>query len=564
MLKLYCRLMQLSLQYRTRRNKMKLKNRLFAVIAAALISTSAFSQPVQQLVDASVTAEAATTVATPTASRKSASYYCSGTLKVTLSCATSGATIFYSTDGGSTYKQYTKPLYFAKNGTIRFYAKKDGVKSAVATRTYKLVPKFTVSLASGTYTDAKKVYISTPVSGAKFYYTLDGSTPTTSSALYTAKGITVDKTSTLKIRTYKSGWSAVISTRKYTIDTEEPLSSVIEGESILENYKAKYGYNSLTDKQKLVYEAIYKGVEAHASTIDVRSFGATLDDIDKAFFAMDFENPQFFWLRSGYDYSYYGSTIYYVKPKYGRTAAEAAKILPVFEAAAEKIAQGAVKQETLFECVKYIHDSIVNGSEYTLSGGEYIRDADGALVNGEALCEGYAKAFAYICQSIGIEAICVSGKVDNDPHMWNLVKLGGSWYHMDVTFDDPISEEPVCEYTYFCLTTAGITKDHEISGNPYTVPTCTATQYNYYKASGTSIYSNVSAAYLALIMQATKNYNNGEMYTTITCTTDCADELCTLIKAKDSAVYTDLRELGCSPASIKYGYNGTKFYMRLS
>ncbi len=547
-----------------RRNNMKLKNRLFAAVTAAVLSTSVFSQPVQQFIGANITAEAATTVATPTASRKSASYYCSGTLKVTLSCATSGATIYYSTDGGSTYKQYTKPLYFAKNGTIKFYAKKDGVKSAVATRTYKLVPKFTVSLASGTYDDAKKVYISTPVSGAKFYYTLDGSTPTTSSTLYTAQGITIDKTSTLKIRTYKSGWSAVISTRNYTIDKEEPLSSLIEGESILENYTAKYGYNSLTDKQKQVYAAIYEGVENHSSTIDVRSYEATLDDIDKAFFAMDYENPQFFWLKSGYSYSSYGNTIYYVKPKYGRTAAEAAKILPVLEAAAKKIGDEALQQETLFECVKYIHDSIVNNSEYVLNGGEYIRDADGALINGQALCEGYAKAFAYICQSIGIEAICVSGTANGGSHMWNLIKLDGSWYHMDVTFDDPISDEPMCEYTYFCLTTAGITKDHVISGNPYTVPTCTATKYNYYKASGISIYSNANTAYMALITQATKNYNNGELYTSITCTEDCVDELYALIKSKGSAVYTDLRSYGCSPSGVKYGYSGTKFYLQLS
>ena len=546
------------------RSIMKLKNKIFAVITAAMLSTSAFSEPVQHFVGANVTAEAASTVATPTASRKSSSYYCSGTLKVTLSCATSGATIYYSVDGGNTYKQYTKPLYFAKNGTIKFYAKKNGIKSAVATRTYKLVPKFTVSLASGTYDDAKKVYISTPVSGAKFYYTLDGSTPTTSSKLYTAQGITIDKTSTLKIRTYKSGWSAVVSTRKYTINKDEQLSSILEGESILDDYKTKYGYNTLTDKQKLVYAAIYEGVKAHSAAIDVQSIGANADDIDKAFFAMDYENPQFFWLKSGYSYSYSGSKVYYVKPKYSRTASEAAKILPKLEAAVNKIGSEALKQETLFECVKYVHDSIINGSEYVLSGDEHIRDADGALVNSEALCEGYSKAFAYICQSIGIEAICVSGTANGGSHMWNLVKLDGNWYHMDVTFDDPISTEPMCEYTYFCLTTAGITKDHVISGNPYTIPNCTATKYNYYKASGTSVYSDANTAYVALITQATKNYNNGETYTSIICTTDCVDALYTLIKSKGSAVYTDLRSYGCSPSGVKYGYSGTKFYLQLS
>ncbi len=544
---------------------MKLKRRLLAAFTAVILSTSVFSQPVQQFIGANITAEAATTVATPTASRKSASYYCSGTLKVTLSCATSGATIFYSTDGGSTYKQYTKPLYFAKNGTIHFYAKKNGVKSAVASRTYKLVPKFTISLNAGTYSGAQKVYISSPVSGAKFYYTLDGSTPTTSSKLYTAQGITINKTSTLKIRTYKSGWSAVISTRKYTINKTDLSSSsmILEGESILESYKTKYAYNTLTDKQKQIYSALYEGIKDHSSTIDIRSIDANLTDVDMAFNALDYENPQFFWLKSGYGYSYSGSKIYYIKPQYSRTASEAAKILPVLEAAVEKIGSGAMAQKTLFEKVKYIHDTIIAGCDYTLSGGEYIRDADGALINGKALCEGYAKAFAYICQSIGIEAICVSGEVDDAPHMWNLVKLDGNWYHMDVTFDDPISDKPMCEYTYFGLTTAGISKTHDID-NPFTLPSCTATKYNYYKASGINIYSNATAAYMALITQTVKNYSSGVMRTTITCTDSCINELYALIEAKGSAVYTDLRSYGCSPKGIRFGYSGTEFYLQLS
>ncbi len=544
---------------------MRIKNRILAVLAAAVVSTSVFSQPVQQFVGANVTAEAASAVATPTASRQSASYYCSGTLKVTLSCATSGATIFYSTDGGSTYKQYTKPLYFAKNGTIKFYAKKNGVKSAVASRTYKLVPKFTVSLAAGTYTGAKKVYISSPVSGAKFYYTLDGSTPTTSSKLYTAQGITIDKTSTLKIRTYKSGWSAVISTRKYTINsTALPSSStLIEGESILESYKTKYAYNTLTDKQKQIYSALYEGVKDHSSTIDIRSLGANLTDLDMAFNAMDYENPQFFWMKSGYSYSHAGGKIYYIMPQYSRTASEAARLLPVLEATVKKIGTEAMKQKTLFERIKYIHDTIINGCEYTLSGGEYIRDADGALINGQALCEGYAKAFAYICQSIGIEAICVSGESNGGSHMWNLVKLDGSWYHMDVTFDDPISDEPMCEYTHFGLTTANISKTHTID-NPFVIPTCTATKYNYYKATGTSIYSKASTAYTALITQTVKNYKNGIMRTSITCTDSCVVELYKLIESKGSAVYTDLKAYGCSPKSIKFGYSGSELYIQLS
>lgn len=542
---------------------MNVRNRIFAVITAAVLSAGAFSQPVQQLVGAGVVAEAASKVAAPTASKKSASYYCTGTFKVSLSCATSGATIYYSVDNGKTYRKYTKALNFVRSGTIKFYAQKNGVKSAVVTRTYKLVPKFTVSLASGTYDGAQKVYISTPVSGARFYYTLDGSTPTTSSKRYTSKGIDITESSTLKIRTYKSGWSATVTTRKYTINQQDEALPAF-GESILEDYQSKYGYNTLTAKQKRVYALIYKGVENHAESIDIRSVGADVSDLEKAFYAMDYENPQFFWLKGGYSYTYYGDTVYTVDPKYGRTASQAAKLLPKLEAAADEIAEGALKQENLFEAVKYIHDELINMTDYTLTGGEYIRDADGALLNGKALCEGYSKAFAYVCQLIGVEANCVIGTANGGAHMWNFVKLDGKWYHMDVTFDDPVGAEPSCVYTYFGLTTAEILKDHTIDGNPYPIPKCTATDYNYYNAMGITVYADASKAYSALISGAAKNYSEGVKRTEIVCADSCVDKLYTLVYSKGSDIYDDLADLGCKPKGLSYGYNGTTFYIQLS
>lgn len=543
---------------------MNVRNRIFAVITAAVLSVGAFSQPVQQLVGAGVVAEAASKVAAPTASKKSAAYYCTGTFKVNLSCSTSGATIYYSVDNGKTYKQYTKTLNFVRSGTIKFYAQKNGVKSAVVTRTYKLVPKFTVSLASGTYDDAQKVYISTSVSGVRFYYTLDGTTPTTASKRYTSKGIDIKESSTLKIRPYKSGWSSTVITKKYTINNPVEQAAQASGESIVENYRIKYGYNTLTAKQKQLYALLYEGVEVCASSIDIRSVGATALDLDKAFYAMDYENPQFFWLKSGYSYTYYGDTVYTVAPQYGRSASQAAKLLPKVEAAADRIAQGALKQDNLFESVKYIHDELIDMTDYTLTGGEYIRDADGALLNGKALCEGYSKAFAYVCQLIGIEANCVIGTASGGAHMWNFVKLDGEWYHMDVTFDDPVGAAPVCEYTYFGLTTAEILKDHTIDGNPYTIPKCTATDYNYYNASGITVYEDASKAYSAIISQAAKNYSAGVMRTEIVCTDPCIDKLYAMVHNKGSDVYADLADLGCKPKGFSYGYNGTTFYVQLS
>ena len=56
------------------------------------------------------------------------------------------------------------------------------------------------------------------------------------------------------------------------------------------------------------------------------------------------------------------------------------------------------------------------------------------------VCEGYAKAFKVLCDQLGVPAVCVSGLSDKSRtgsgHMWNLAQIGGSWYLVDVTWDD--------------------------------------------------------------------------------------------------------------------------------
>lgn len=91
-----------------------------------------------------------------------------------------------------------------------------------------------------------------------------------------------------------------------------------------------------------------------------------------------------------------------------------------------------------------VHNALANSLEYdsTLSK-KNIHNIYGAFINKEVVCEGYAKAFKYILDSLGIESILVSGEATNssgvtESHMWNYVKLNDSWYGVDVTWDDPI------------------------------------------------------------------------------------------------------------------------------
>lgn len=118
-----------------------------------------------------------------------------------------------------------------------------------------------------------------------------------------------------------------------------------------------------------------------------------------------------------------------------------------------------------YDRVKAFHDYLVNNTTY---GGSSDRrfTAGGALVDGYAVCDGYAMAFDLLCYLSGIECIRVTGWA-NEAHAWNKVKVNGSWYNIDVTWDDPASSRPNLIYDYFLISDAAIARDHVQDANPY-------------------------------------------------------------------------------------------------
>lgn len=97
-----------------------------------------------------------------------------------------------------------------------------------------------------------------------------------------------------------------------------------------------------------------------------------------------------------------------------------------------------------YENIKLAHDYLVESIEYDQSISlTNIYDLYGALINKKSVCEGYAKAFKYLMDSMNIPCIIVSGKATNsegntENHAWNYVQINNAWYAIDCTWDDPI------------------------------------------------------------------------------------------------------------------------------
>ncbi len=122
------------------------------------------------------------------------------------------------------------------------------------------------------------------------------------------------------------------------------------------------------------------------------------------------------------------------------------------------------------EKAKAIHDWMVMNLDYDYQN--YLNDTipstswkvEGVLTTRYAICEGYARTFIALCSQAGLESVYVMGQVPGGLHAWNQVKIDGTWYNVDVCWDDPanraFNDHSVNRYDYFLISDAEMNRDH--------------------------------------------------------------------------------------------------------
>lgn len=136
-----------------------------------------------------------------------------------------------------------------------------------------------------------------------------------------------------------------------------------------------------------------------------------------------------------------------------------------------------------YEKFKILHDYLVNNMKYDY---DYVQNAyDNEIVDpiylsfvaGKGICSVYAETYMWLCRRYGLECWMVDGDAkgaiyEGDTpswglgHAWNIVKLDGKYYHVDVTFDDPIGANDL-EYDYFLVSDSMMMDDHRWGGEEY-------------------------------------------------------------------------------------------------
>ncbi|MBP3300574.1 MAG: hypothetical protein J6M34_03625 [Clostridia bacterium] len=234
-----------------------------------------------------------------------------------------------------------------------------------------------------------------------------------------------------------------------------------------------------------VYEEIVAGAEKMSASISL-SGGISESEISKIWTCYRDDYPEHFWLANNYSYSIVNKKIVSVSPNYTMNATQKASAQAAMEAQITALLNGLSTSMSQYDLEKAIHDRLILHTTYT--NVDFCHTAYGALVNGKAVCDGYSRAFQLLCRRMGLDVLIVRGKSNNpttgvpEGHAWNLIKIDGNYYHIDVTWGD--AGEPTADYIHygwFNVPTAQIQKDHIIETEGYDIPNCTATAQNYYR-----------------------------------------------------------------------------------
>lgn len=176
---------------------------------------------------------AAPTAAAPTITPNGGTY--TGSVQVTLACATPGAVIRYTTNGAdptATSTQYTTPFTLTSSAPVKARASAAGYSdSTVAAATFTInsmptVAEPTITPNGGSFSSAVQVTLASATPGAVIRYTINGAEPTSNSTAYNAP-FTLTASATVKAKAFATGYSdSAVATAAFTESSDQTASSI--------------------------------------------------------------------------------------------------------------------------------------------------------------------------------------------------------------------------------------------------------------------------------------------------------------------------------------------------
>ncbi len=240
----------------------------------------------------------------------------------------------------------------------------------------------------------------------------------------------------------------------------------------------RYPYRQLDERGQKLYTALYQGISDYRTVIDLPGT-YTADEYRKVYLLLTTQEPELFYLDTVYETAdqMRRTEMFYTMPK-----SEAERMRSQMAAAADGIIRETAGARSDIQRLLLIHDRICAGCFY-----EKTPNADsayGCLVEGMAMCEGYAKAFLYVARRAGLDVMCVPGRTNRgEAHIWNIAGADGHYYNIDLTWDDDDTYDGRTAHTCFAVPDS-MFQDHMPDTDLMEPPACADGKQMYYHMRG--------------------------------------------------------------------------------
>lgn len=277
---------------------------------------------------------------------------------------------------------------------------------------------------------------------------------------------------------------------------EDRYNPIYYGE-VIDRWPAKENPTSLymtASQEKTFEQYILNAINNFEMIVDVSAYNISADEMWTEIYHVLNAHPDLYYVTvtSAYYNAYSYTAASYVFTYMGtKETIEAEKAK--FNAEVDKaLAYVDAANMSQYEQALAVHDYIILHCEYDeenyengiTSGNSH--SSYGAMVEKMAVCDGYAKAYQYIMRNkLGIPCYVVTSA--SMGHAWSLVQIDGNWYHVDLTWDDPVSD---CigraTHKFFLLSDFTIGDDYHQHGNWQVKDqnkndiTATSTEYDNY------------------------------------------------------------------------------------
>lgn len=230
-------------------------------------------------------------------------------------------------------------------------------------------------------------------------------------------------------------------------------------------------YAMLDEDEQHLYRQIYANANNLYKTfkpVEAVSAG-TLKDV---FSAVYNDHPELFWLETAYSCKYKSNgECIAIDLKFNATSQDLGTAKSTFNENAKAIVAEAGKLGDTYAKEKYVHDALIDKVSYNL-GAAMNQSAYSALVNGQTVCAGYARAFQYLMQQLEVPCYYCTGYA-GESHAWNIIELDDGFYNVDTTWDDTDKGT----YDYFNKTDEDYALTHVRQDLSVYLPPCNGTKY---------------------------------------------------------------------------------------